>query len=50
MTVSKEQLRVLLVGLRVWNCPAIDLLTEEGRERLYAAQDLIHKLWSENED
>jgi len=47
LNISMEQLRTLLEGLCVWNCPALDLLTDRGREKLHKAQDLIERLWNE---
>ena len=46
--ITKGQLRILFEGLCVWNCPAIDLLTDKGRSKLFAAQDLCERLWKEN--
>jgi len=45
--LTKAQIRILLEGLCVWNCPALDLLTERGAKKIYAAQDLIEKIWKE---
>jgi len=48
--LTKAQIRILLEGLCVWNCPALNLLdqfTERGREKLRRAQNLIEKLWKE---
>ena len=49
--ITKGQLRILLEGLCVWNCPAIDALvmfTDSGQSKLFAAQDLCERLWKEN--
>ncbi|WP_041272407.1 hypothetical protein [Desulfitobacterium hafniense] len=45
ITLTRDQLRVLRDGLCVWNTIILDSLTERGRLKLYAAQDLIEKLW-----
>ena len=45
LLVTGKQLRVLLEGLCVWNCPALNLLTERGVAKLRAAQVLIEKLY-----
>lgn len=46
--LTKEQLRVLLEGLCVWNCDALNLLTKHGQGKLRKAQDLIEKIWNES--
>jgi len=45
ITITAEQLRILLEGLCIWNTICLDSLTENGRKTLYKAQDLIEKLW-----
>ena len=47
ISITKGQLRMLLEGLCVWNCPAVDILTDRGRKKLHAAQDLAERLWKE---
>ena len=47
IVLTKAQIKILLEGLCVWNCPALDLLTERGAKKIYAAQDLIEKIWKE---
>ena len=48
--ITKAQLRILIEGLSIWNCPALDALakfTDKGQSKLFAAQDLCERLWKE---
>lgn len=48
VAITRGQLRTLLEGLHIWNTICLDSLTEKGRIKLYAAQDLVERLWSES--
>lgn len=46
--LTKAQIRILRDGLCVWNTIVIDSLTERGRLKLHAAQDLIERIWNQS--
>lgn len=45
--ITREQLKILRDGLSVWNTIVLNSLTDRGRTKLYAAQDLIEKIWNQ---
>lgn len=44
-----DDLRILRDGLCIWNTITLDSLTENGRKKLYAAQDLVEKIWKQTD-
>lgn len=48
ITITLDQIRTLRDGLCVWNTVTVDSLTDRGRIKLFAAQDLIERIWNES--
>ena len=44
ITITMQQLRSLIIGVKVWNTEAFALLTDTGRARLVTAQNIAEKL------